>query len=141
MTTTTDNNDISKWLPWVAVAVMAFLYFQNKNAVPIDPVNPTPDVEIRSDKALVEGSTKAAKAFVSSMAEDLEFLAADAVQGKVKKVSDAAKVNIESDESTRAKFKAAMAELWKGRLGDGDLPPSASQVFLDTANGFRKAVK
>jgi len=46
VTTTTDNNDISKWLPWVAVAVLAYFLFNKPTAVePVDPT-PTPIVNI-----------------------------------------------------------------------------------------------
>ena len=41
MTTTTDNNDISKWLPWVAVAVMAYFMFANQTST--NPPTPEPD--------------------------------------------------------------------------------------------------
>ena len=40
MTTTTDNNDISKWLPWVAVAVLAYFVFNKQPSA--DPVAPQP---------------------------------------------------------------------------------------------------
>ena len=47
-TTTVDNNDISKWLPWVAVAVMAYFLFNKPTTVePVDPTpTPTPTVNI-----------------------------------------------------------------------------------------------
>lgn len=136
---TTTETKSNNPLMLIIIAVMGFVIWQQSQKAPSP--TPTPDVEVKSDKVLIEGSTKAAKALLAGMAEDLESLAVETVQGKVKKVSEAAKVNTEADEATRAKFKAAMAELWKSRLGDGDLQPSASQVFLDTAAGFKKAIK
>jgi hypothetical protein len=38
--TTTTDNDFSKWLPWVAVAVLAYFVFNKQPSV--DPVVPTP---------------------------------------------------------------------------------------------------
>lgn len=46
MTTTTDN-DFSKWLPWVAVAVLAYFLFNKPAVGPVDPTpTPTPTVNI-----------------------------------------------------------------------------------------------
>lgn len=45
MTTTTANNDVSKWLPWVAVAVLAYFLFNKPTTVDPTPT-PTPAINI-----------------------------------------------------------------------------------------------
>lgn len=45
MTTTTANNDVSKWLPWVAVAVLAYFLFNKPTTVDPTPT-PTPTINI-----------------------------------------------------------------------------------------------
>ena len=139
MTKTESQN--SNPILYLIIGALAFWIYTQSQKTPGPAPTPTPDVEVKSDKALVEGSTKAAKALLAAMADDLDELAVQAVQGKIKTVSDAGRANTQMDEETRTKFKQSMAELWKGKLGDKDLPASASQIFIDTAAGFRKAIK
>ena len=81
MTTTTDNNDISKWLPWVAVAVLAYFVFQNKQET-TDPITPTPTPIERID---VNGTVKAVKAAnVQALSDAFEDAAKQVEAGKFK---------------------------------------------------------
>ena len=81
MTTTTDNNDISKWLPWVAVAVMAYFLFANKQQPTVDPVTPPSPVE-RID---INGTVKAVKAAsVQALSDAFEDAAKQVEAGKFK---------------------------------------------------------
>ena len=141
MTKIEPQNNSNPILYLIIGALAFWIYTQSQQKAPSPTPTPTPDVEVRSDKALVDGSAKAAKALLQAMADDLDELAAQAVQGKIHTVSDAGKANTEMDEVTRRKFKQSMSDLWKGKLGDKDLPISAPQIFIDTANGFRKAAK
>lgn len=80
MTTTTDN-DFSKWLPWVAVAVLAYFLFNKPTTVePVDPT-PTPIVE-RID---INGTVKSVKAAnLQSLSDAFEDAAKQVESGKFK---------------------------------------------------------
>lgn len=81
MTTTTANNDVSKWLPWVAVAVLAYFLFNKPTTVePVDPT-PTPIVE-RID---INGTVKSVKAAnFQSLSDAFEDAAKQVEAGKFK---------------------------------------------------------
>jgi hypothetical protein len=140
----TDSKNESQFNPWMLIAIAAIAFvFWNRQPSP-DPT-PGPDdnkpAPVKIDKELSDGSTAAVKLLISSMADDLDAMAASFKRGDLKTNGEAAKLNVEADTKTRDKWKLEMAKLWAPRLGTGDLPANAADIYSSTAAGFRKAVK
>lgn len=95
-----------------------------------DPITPDmPSLSKESRKAMIE--------FVQGMASDMDAVAKEIGDGKLKTVLDVSGYNVKRDIDTRNTFKKSMATILAQRLGNADLPPDGSKIFAEVANGFR----
>ena len=133
MTTTTDNNDISKWLPWVAVAVLAYFLFNKPTTVePVDPT-PTPIVE-RID---INGTVKSVKAAnLQSLSDAFEDAAKQVEAGKFKYARELLEYMQPITKSAREQSNKPF-DLMIGQLIPDELAGKEKQV----ADDLRKVAK
>lgn len=105
---------------------------------PVDPTDPTgPDTPDEALSALSKESRAAIRKLVSEMADTFDEMAKRAKDGKYQSVMEAASDSVLLDLKARERFKAAMANAMRARLGDSALPVDAPMVFTEMAIGFR----
>lgn len=131
--TTVDNNDISKWLPWVAVAVLAYFLFNKPTTVePVDPT-PTPIVE-RVD---INGTIKSVKAAnLQSLSDAFEDAAKQVESGKFKFARELLEYMQPITKSAREQSNKPF-DLMIGQLIPDELAGKEKQV----ADDLRKVAK
>ena len=132
MTSTTDN-DFSKWLPWVAVAVLAYFLFNKPSTVePVDPT-PTPIVE-RVD---INGTIKSVKAAnLQSLSDAFEDAAKQVEAGKFKFARELLEYMQPITKSAREQSNKPF-DLMIGQLIPDELAGKEKQV----ADDLRKVAK
>ena len=132
-TTTVDNNDISKWLPWVAVAVLAYFLFNKPTTVePVDPTT-TPIVERIDINATVK-SVKAAN--LQSLTDAFEDAAKQVEAGKFKYARELLEYMQPITKSAREQSNKPF-DLMIGQLIPDELAGKEKQV----ADDLRKVAK
>lgn len=133
MTTTTANNDVLKWLPWVAVAVLAYFLFNKPTTVePVDPT-PTPIVE-RVD---INGTIKSVKAAnLQSLSDAFEDAAKQVESGKFKFARELLEYMQPITKSAREQSNKPF-DLMIGQLIPDELAGKEKQV----ADDLRKVAK
>jgi len=133
VTTTTANNDVLKWLPWVAVAVLAYFLFNKPTTVePVDPT-PTPIVE-RVD---INGTIKSVKAAnLQSLSDAFEDAAKQVESGKFKFARELLEYMQPITKSAREQSNKPF-DLMIGQLIPDELAGKEKQV----ADDLRKVAK
>ena len=132
MTSTTDN-DFSKWLPWVAVAVLAYFLF-NKPVV-VEPVDPTPTPIV--ERIDINGTIKSVKAAnLQSLSDAFEDAAKQVESGRFKFARELLEYMQPITKSAREQSNKPF-DLMIGQLIPDELTGKEKQV----ADDLRKVAK
>jgi len=135
VTSTTDNNDFSKWLPWVAVAVMAYFLFNKPVAV--EPVDPTPTPTPIVERIDINGTVKSVKAAnLQSLSDAFEDAAKQVEAGKFKFARELLEYMQPITKSAREQSNKPF-DLMIGQLIPDELTGKEKQV----ADDLRKVAK